>query len=78
MYACHTYIHTYLRTYNYYLIVVRILYIHRIFYIVDVRTCVCISQAGLAGDDAPSAVFPTLVGRPRHQVCSFIHTLLTI
>ena len=26
------------------------------------------SQAGLAGEDAPSAVFPTLVGRPRHRV----------
>ena len=25
-------------------------------------------QAGLAGEDAPSAVFPTLVGRPRHRV----------
>ncbi|XP_065907785.1 protein mono-ADP-ribosyltransferase PARP4-like isoform X2 [Dysidea avara] len=24
-------------------------------------------KAGLAGDDAPRAVFPTLVGRPRHQ-----------
>ena len=25
-------------------------------------------QAGFAGDDAPRAVFPALVGRPRHQV----------
>ena len=25
-------------------------------------------QAGLAGEDAPTAEFPTLVGRPRHQV----------
>ena len=36
---------------------------------VSIGLCVCISQAGLAGDDAPSAVFPTLIGRPRHQVC---------
>lgn len=25
-------------------------------------------KAGFAGDDAPRAVFPTIVGRPRHQV----------
>ena len=25
-------------------------------------------QAGFAGDDAPRAVFPSIVGRPRHQV----------
>ena len=25
-------------------------------------------QAGFAGDDAPKAVFASLVGRPRHQV----------
>ena len=24
-------------------------------------------QAGFAGDDAPRAVFPSIVGRPRHQ-----------
>merc|ERR1712183_1052678 len=24
-------------------------------------------KAGLAGDDAPRAVFPSIVGRPRHQ-----------
>ncbi len=24
-------------------------------------------KAGFAGDDAPRAVFPTIVGRPRHQ-----------
>ena len=24
-------------------------------------------KAGFAGDDAPRAVFPSLVGRPRHQ-----------
>ncbi len=26
-------------------------------------------KAGFAGEDAPSAVFPAMVGRPRHQVC---------
>ncbi|RZR81836.1 hypothetical protein BHM03_00008138, partial [Ensete ventricosum] len=26
----------------------------------------CIKQAGFAGDDAPRAVFPSIVGRPRH------------
>jgi len=25
-------------------------------------------KAGFAGDDAPRAVFPSIVGRPRHQV----------
>lgn len=25
-------------------------------------------KAGFAGDDAPRAVFPSLVGRPRYQV----------
>ena len=25
-------------------------------------------KAGFAGDDAPRAVFPSVVGRPRHQV----------
>jgi len=28
-------------------------------------------KAGFAGDDAPRAVFPSIVGRPRHQVCLF-------
>lgn len=28
-------------------------------------------KAGFAGDDAPRAVFPSIVGRPRHQVWSF-------
>ncbi|KAK1338896.1 hypothetical protein QTO34_019563 [Cnephaeus nilssonii] len=27
-------------------------------------------KAGFAGDDAPRAVFPSIVGRPRHQSCS--------
>lgn len=29
-------------------------------------------KAGFAGDDAPRAVFPSIVGRPRHQVRSSI------
>jgi len=24
-------------------------------------------KAGIAGDDAPKALFPSIVGRPRHQ-----------
>jgi len=28
-------------------------------------------KAGFAGDDAPRAVFPSIVGRPRHQVRPF-------
>ena len=28
-------------------------------------------KAGFAGDDAPRAVFPSIVGRPRHQVRTF-------
>ena len=32
-------------------------------------------KAGFAGDDAPRAVFPSIVGRPRHQVT---HSLLLI
>ena len=27
-------------------------------------------KAGFAGDDAPRAVFPSIVGRPRHQASS--------
>ena len=33
-------------------------------------TCLSL-QAGFAGDDAPRAVFPSIVGRPRHQVSYF-------
>lgn len=29
-------------------------------------------KAGFAGDDAPRAVFPSIVGRPRHQVGYYI------
>ena len=34
--------------------------------VVDNGSGMC--KAGLAGDDAPRAVFPSIVGRPRHQV----------
>ena len=44
--------------------------------VVDNGSGMC--KAGFAGDDAPRAVFPSIVGRPRHQVyeclcISFIH-----
>ena len=29
-------------------------------------------KAGFAGDDAPRAVFPSIVGRPRHQVWNLL------
>jgi actin beta/gamma 1 len=32
-------------------------------------------KAGFAGDDAPRAVFPSIVGRPRHQVNTQFSTL---
>ena len=34
--------------------------------VVDNGSGMC--KAGFAGDDAPRAVFPSIVGRPRHQV----------
>ena len=35
-------------------------------------------KAGFAGDDAPRAVFPSLLGRPRHKVIlKFISVLIT-
>ena len=34
--------------------------------IVDNGSGMC--KAGFAGDDAPRCVFPSIVGRPRHQV----------
>lgn len=34
-------------------------------------------KAGFAGDDAPRAVFPSIVGRPRHQVSLERHTVVT-
>ena len=38
--------------------------------VVDNGSGMC--KAGFAGDDAPRAVFPSIVGRPRHQVNIFI------
>ena len=38
--------------------------------VVDNGSGMC--KAGFAGDDAPRAVFPSIVGRPRHQVSHFI------
>ena len=38
--------------------------------VVDNGSGMC--KAGFAGDDAPRAVFPSIVGRPRHQVWLFI------
>ena len=32
-------------------------------------------KAGFAGDDAPRAVFPSIVGRPRHQVSKFVSSV---
>lgn len=32
-----------------------------------VSACASAVQAGFAGDDAPRSVFPSIVGRPRHQ-----------
>ena len=42
--------------------------------VVDNGSGMC--KAGFAGDDAPRAVFPSIVGRPRHQVKS--HLLLLV
>ena len=40
--------------------------------VVDNGSGMC--KAGFAGDDAPRAVFPSIVGRPRHQVrLSFLY-----
>ncbi|PIO60318.1 hypothetical protein TELCIR_18189 [Teladorsagia circumcincta] len=33
--------------------------------VIDSGSGMC--KAGFAGDDAPRAVFPSIVGRPRHQ-----------
>ena len=40
--------------------------------VVDNGSGMC--KAGFAGDDAPRAVFPSIVGRPRHQVSQFWST----
>ncbi len=45
--------------------------------VVDNGSGMC--KAGFAGDDAPRAVFPSIVGRPRHQVidtdCSTVYNM---
>lgn len=38
--------------------------------VVDNGSGMC--KAGFAGDDAPRAVFPSIVGRPRHQVIQYV------
>jgi len=43
--------------------------------VVDNGSGMC--KAGFAGDDAPRAVFPSIVGRPRHQV-SAIRLVATV
>lgn len=35
-------------------------------------------KAGFAGDDAPRAVFPSIVGRPRHQVSNIVLRLCNV
>jgi len=35
-------------------------------------------KAGFAGDEAPRAVFPSIVGRPRHQVNTKLINLLNL
>ena len=42
--------------------------------VVDNGSGMC--KAGFAGDDAPRAVFPSIVGRPRHQVLCFLNYIL--
>lgn len=44
--------------------------------VVDNGSGMC--KAGFAGDDAPRAVFPSIVGRPRHQVSITLHTHIYI
>ena len=41
--------------------------------VVDNGSGMC--KAGFAGDDAPRAVFPSIVGRPRHQVIILLITI---
>lgn len=43
--------------------------------VVDNGSGMC--KAGFAGDDAPRAVFPSIVGRPRHQVRLMLMRLTT-
>ena len=42
--------------------------------VVDNGSGMC--KAGFAGDDAPRAVFPSIVGRPRHQVRSGVRRIV--
>ena len=42
--------------------------------VVDNGSGMC--KAGFAGDDAPRAVFPSIVGRPRHQVKDYRSNIL--
>ena len=45
--------------------------------VVDNGSGMC--KAGFAGDDAPRACFPSIVGRPRHQVRWFkIYKIIVI
>lgn len=44
--------------------------------VVDNGSGMC--KAGFAGDDAPRAVFPSIVGRPRYQVNGKFNTQLWI
>lgn len=41
--------------------------------VVDNGSGMC--KAGFAGDDAPRAVFPSIVGRPRYQVITTVNDL---
>ena len=43
--------------------------------VVDNGSGMC--KAGFAGDDAPRAVFPSIVGRPRHQVKLLFNAQIT-
>lgn len=44
--------------------------------VVDNGSGMC--KAGFAGDDAPRAVFPSIVGRPRYQVRASNHHIIII
>ncbi len=44
--------------------------------VVDNGSGMC--KAGFAGDDAPRAVFPSIVGRPRHQASHSYHSTLSL
>jgi actin-related protein len=48
------------RFYHHHIDQIIIIFTHKSFIILSI-------QAGFAGDDAPRAVFPSIVGRPRHQ-----------